>query len=191
MKNSLYKRCEKYICFLPKIIIIIIAIILFSRLILYNSSIFYRKTLTAPLSLHLNKQDVVLIKGEAFHLSVFGLNKRVSFYSTNFTVAGVNFLGKVYAYRTGKAFIIAKVDGKRLKCRVRVIDINRTSLRLKPGGSYRLRINGPGGYVSWKSSNIRVASVSFFGKVSVKGRGTAAITARVRGRLLKCRVRVR
>lgn len=69
-----------------------------------------------------------MVKGEEFRLFVYGINKRVSYHSTNFRVAGVNFNGRVFAYQTGKAYIIAKVDNKELKCRVKVIDLNKKDL---------------------------------------------------------------
>lgn len=160
------------------------------RYILYNTSIFYRHSIEMPFSLHLKTKDVVLLKGEEFHLSVFGINKRVSYYSTNFLVAGVNFTGRVYAYRTGKAFIIAKVDGKKLKCRVRVIGINRKSIVLMTGRSFRLRIYGGGCFIRWRTGNVKVASVTRFGRVKAVSKGTTVITARVKGKIVQCRVRV-
>lgn len=192
MKNRSCNNCrDKNFCFVPKIIIAMIIIILLTRFILDNASLFYRKSIDMPFSMHLNVQDLVLIKGEKYHLSVFGLNKRVSYSSTNFRVAGVNFLGGVYAYHTGKAYIIAKVDGKKLKCRVRVIDINKTTLRLKVGRSSKLKINGAVTHINWKSSNCKVAVVSFQGNVKAIGKGSTVITARVKGKILKCKVRVR
>ncbi|MDD3174464.1 MAG: Ig-like domain-containing protein [Herbinix sp.] len=132
-----------------------------------------------------------MIKGEETHLFVFGLNKRVSFYSTNFRVAGVNFNGRVFAYQTGKAFIIAKVDGKELKCRVHVIDINKETIELKVGNTYRLSISGAMSFKSWKSENNYVATVNMFGKVKAKHTGKTVIIAKVKGRSLKCTVYVK
>lgn len=172
------------------IIIFLIAFIIL--IFLYqNSSLYYRKNIELPFSLHLNKRDIYMIKGEETHLSVFGLYKRVSYYSTDFKVAGVNFNGRVFAYRTGKAFIIAKVNGKELKCRVHVIDINKNVLELKAGGSYDLDIMGTGAFASWRSNNNKVASVNMFGKVKAKRKGKAVITAAVKGRSLKCTVYVK
>lgn len=171
--------------------IIILAIFLILSYLYKNSSLFYRSSLTLPFSLHLNKQDIYMIQGEETHLYVFGINKRVSFSSTNFRVVGVNFTGRIYAYQTGKAFIIAKVDGKQLKCRVHVIDINRKSISIHKGHSYRLNISGAFTYVDWKSSNKNVAKVSMFGNVKAKSKGTTVITAKVKGRVLKCTVNVK
>jgi uncharacterized protein YjdB len=146
--------------------------------------------LQLPFSVHLNKQDVVLIKGEEFHLFVYGINQRVSYSTSNFRVAGVNFNGRVMAYQTGKAFIIVKVKGKVLKCRVRVIDINKEKLTLKEGKTYRLNVKGIAAFASWSSSNTKVASVSIFGKVKAKAAGDTVITAKVKGKIVKCKLHV-
>lgn len=171
-----------------KYIIILIAALLVLNYLYQNSSLFYRKTFTMPLSLHLNKNDIYMIKGEEFHLYVFDINKRVSFSSTNFRVAGVNFNGRVFAYNTGKAFIIAKVGKKELRCRVHVVDINSKSIELKSGESYRLKIKGSNAFISWKSKDKEIATVSMFGKVTAKSRGSTVITARIKGKTLKCKV---
>ncbi|NLK27430.1 MAG: hypothetical protein GX306_03690 [Clostridiales bacterium] len=159
--------------------------------IIRNSSVFYRKIIILPFQLHLNKQDLVLKKGEEYHLFVYGINKWVSYHSTNFRVAGVNFNGRVFAYQTGKAFIVAKVDGKELKCRVRVIDINKDKITLSVGDSARLKVTGPAHFPRWRSSDPNVATVSMFGRVKGKSKGSTVITARWKGKEVKCKVRVK
>lgn len=178
--NSLFR--------IPIALLIILLLLFFlSR----NTSLFYRKSIILPFSLHLNRQDLYMAKGEEFRLFVYGINKRVSFHSTNFRVAGVNFNGRVFAYKTGKAFIIAKVDKKELKCRVRVIDLNKKRLSLDVGSSYRLKVKGPAIIVSYKSSDASVASVNIFGNIKAKSPGKATITANIRGKKLKCNIRVK
>jgi uncharacterized protein YjdB len=140
--------------------------------------------------MHLNKQDVYMLKGEEFRLFVFALNKRVSYSSTNFRVAGVNFNGRVHAHQTGKTFIIAKVDDKLLKCRVHVIDINREKIKLKVGDSFRLNITGSNAFVRWKSNDTRVATINMFGKVKAKKKGMTVVFAKIKGKVLKCTVYV-
>lgn len=189
MKNN----CNKppLLAQIYKVIIVVLGVVLVFHYIYENSSIFYRKSFELPFSLHLNEQDLYLVKGEEFKLSVFGINKRVSYYSTNFRVVGVNFNGRVYGYQTGKAFIIAKVDKKELRCRVHVIDINKKEITLKKGQSYRLRIKGTAAFVGWKSGNNGVATVSMFGNVKAVTSGATIIYGKVKGRTLKCTVKVR
>lgn len=173
-----------------KILIIVLAIFLLIRLLIHNSSKFYLKRPYLPFSLHLNRQDLVMVKGEEFKLFVYGINKRVSFTSSNFRVAGVNIFGKVTAYQPGKAFIKAEVDNKILKCRVRVIEINKKNVTLKKGDTYRLRVKGIVAVPKWSSSNKEVAQVNRFGKVTAKAKGKTTITAEVKGKVVKCVVEV-
>lgn len=188
MKNC----CEKkpLLFRLYKYIIILIAIIIILNYSYQNSSLFYRKSFVLPFSVHLNERDLYLVKGEEFKLSVFTINKRVSFASTNFRVAGVNFNGRVFGYDTGKAFIIARVDDKELRCRVHVIDLNRKVISLTENETFRLRLKGSNALVRWKSSNKEVVRVSMFGKVKAISKGNATIYAKVKGKTLKCKVYV-
>ena len=64
------------------IISVIILIVMFS---LYrNSGLFYRKGIILPFSLHLNRQEIYLIKGEEFRLFVYGLIKGCPFIQPTF-----------------------------------------------------------------------------------------------------------
>lgn len=173
---------------LMKLIIVILIILIVLKYFYQNSSLYYRKLFYLPFSLHLNEHDLYMIKGEEFHLFVYGINKWVSFSSTNFRVADVNFNGRVFAYNTGKAFIIAKVDGKKLKCRVHVIDINKHKIRLSVGETYRLKIRGTNSFVRWSSKDKDIAKVSMFGKVTAKQPGKTIIYAKVKGKKLKCEI---
>lgn len=175
---------------LYKAVIIGIAVILLLDLIIENSSAYFRKIYYPLFSVHLNKQDVVLARGEEFKLRVIGINERVKYYSTDFRVAGVNFNGRIFAYQPGDCFIIAKVGKKELKCRVIVLTINKEKLILKEGEGYRLKIKGGGGFPKYKSSNTEVATVSRFGKVRAKARGRAVITVKAKGKTFQCTVNV-
>lgn len=179
------------ICKIYKSSIYIIAIILILHFIVINSSVYYRRTIYLPFSMHLNRQDLVMIKGEEFKLFVYGINKRVSYSSSNFRVASVNLNGKIYALQTGKAYIIAKVDGRVLKCRVRVIDLNKEKLVLSLNGTYRLKVKGTLSLPRWKSSNNNIASVNMFGKIKAKRKGSTVITATIKGRKLRCVVTIK
>ncbi len=188
MKNCCNKKPFLYIFY--KFIIMLIIVIICTRYLYENSSLFFRKSFVLPFSTHLNENDLYLVKGEEFKLTVFTFNQWVSYTSTNFRVAGVNFNGRVFGYHTGKAFIIVKVKNKELRCRVHVIDLNKKSLILKEGERYRLRLKGANASVGWKSSNKEVAKVSFFGNVKAVSKGETTIYAKVKGKTLKCKVRV-
>lgn len=141
--------------------------------------------------MRLNSYDLYLIRGEEYHLKLIALNKRVTFSSTNFRVAGVGLHGRIFAYQTGKTFILAKVGNKVLKCRVHVIDLNKRSITLRPGRSRHLYVKGSNAFVRWMSANPRVASVSMFGRVKANKKGKTVIYAKVKGKTLSCVVRVK
>ncbi|MBP1755169.1 MAG: hypothetical protein H6Q59_1567, partial [Firmicutes bacterium] len=180
---------------LIKGIIICISIFIIGNFLYMNSSLFFRtnnllhrRTL---LTMHLNRTDLYLKKGEESHVYVVALNKRVSFTSTNFRVAGVNFNGRIFGYQTGQAFILAKVDDRILKCRVHVLDISKKSVTIRKGKATRLHIYGSNAFVKWKSSNPKVASVNMFGRITGKNKGRATIYANVKGISFECRVLVK
>ncbi len=174
-----------------KMFIILLIILLLLLYLFRNTGFFHQKIIILPFSLHLNKKEIYLVKGEESRLFVYGINKRVSYLSTNFRVAGVDFAGRVFAYKTGKAFIIAKVDGKRLKCRVKVIDINKRQLSLRTGDSYHIKLKGPAYFAKYKSSNSSVAEVNIFGRVKAKKPGKATIRVYIKGKIIKCKIRVK
>lgn len=175
-------------------IIVLISFIILFQFIIEHSSIYFRTNnifrRRALFAIHLNRNDLYLKQGEEFHLYVVALNKRVSFTSTDFRVAGVNFNGRVFAYQTGDCFILAKVDGRVLKCRVHVLDITKKNITIGVGKSKKLDIRGIGGFVKWKSSDPAVASVNMFGRVKGKQKGKAIIYGSIKGKTFSCKVRV-
>lgn len=175
-----------------KIIVIAISILLVGNFLYQRTSLFFLDMPEMPFSLHLNEENIVLEKGETFRLSVFGVNKRVHYSSKDFKVAYVNLNGKVFAKKPGITFITAKVGKKTLRCKVRVIAINRKSLTLEVGEKYQFHIEGDGiiSSVSWKSSNSSVAYVNDYGYVTAKRKGTTVITAKIYGKKLSCKLKV-
>lgn len=194
MKYSGCPKQKSSMRLIIKGIIILISALIILQFINEKSSPYFKThnllNRRAPLSLKLNRHDLYMKKGEEFHLFVVALNKRVSYTSTDFRVAGVNFNGRIYAYQTGDCFILVKVDDRVLKCRVHVMAINKSHITLRIGKSQRLSIQGIGTFVSWKSSNPEVAVVNLFGKVKAKRRGRTIISGRVKGRTFSCEVRV-
>lgn len=173
-------------------ILLFVAILaVFYRAVLPHTSIFYRTNLLNPFLYKTNRHDVTLIKGEEFRLYTYKLNQRVTYTTTDFKVADVNFLGTVTALRPGTAFIIMKYSGKEVKCRVRVVDINKKKLIIKKSGSYRLSIKGAVTGVRWYSSNASVARVSRYGRVKAVSKGTAVIYGKVGGKTMGCKVVVK
>ena len=73
----------------------------------------------------------------------------------------------------------------------KAIKINKKSVTLKKGKTVQLKIFGTKKKVVWKSSNRKVASVNSKGKVTAKGKGTCTISAKVQGKILKCKITVK
>ena len=83
--------------------------------------IIYEQVDSAKSKISLNKKSVSLKVGNSVKLSVRGTKKKVSWSSTSPYVATVSRKGVVRAKKTGETKIVAKVVGKKLICRVRVI----------------------------------------------------------------------
>lgn len=71
-------------------------------------------------SVRLSKTSVSLEAGKTITLSVKGTSKKVSWSSSNKKVASVSKKGKVTALKKGTANIYARVNGRKLKCKVTV-----------------------------------------------------------------------
>lgn len=76
------------------------------------SSIVYAK------STRLNKKSTTIQVGKTVRLKVNGTKKKVSWSSSNKKVATVTSKGKVKGIKAGKAIITAKVEKKKLSCKV-------------------------------------------------------------------------
>ena len=71
---------------LKHIILAIIALIIL-RYIIINSSVYFRDYRELPFTVHLNKDNIVLQKGQSFQLRINGINKRVKYSTTDFRIA--------------------------------------------------------------------------------------------------------
>jgi len=167
-------------------------LVLLWYLIIPRTSIYFRDDMDTPLSARFHVEDLVMVKGEAFKLRVIGtINERIKFSSTDFKVAYVNIFGKVFALRTGTTVIKAKYDDVVLKCRVRVVDLNKRKLTLNEGKTYKLKVKGPKMKVTWKSKDEKIATVSWSGKVKAISKGSTEIIAKCGDKELICKVNVK
>ena len=70
------------------------------------------------------------------------------------------------------------------------IKLNKTSVFVVKGKSLQLRVKGTKAKVKWFSKSKKIAVVNRYGKVKGKSVGTVYIIAKVKGKKLKCFVRV-
>lgn len=68
--------------------------------------------------------------------------------------------------------------------------LNKTAVTLIQGKAVKLRVIGTKKKVTWKSSNKKIAKVNKKGVVKALSPGKCTITAKVRGKKLKCKVTV-
>lgn len=74
----------------------------------------------------LNKKKITLQVGASTKLKVKNTKKKVTWKTSNKKIVKVNKTGKVTALKTGNAKITAKVAGKKLICKVKVVPKNTT-----------------------------------------------------------------
>ncbi len=135
-------------------------------------------------------------------------NKKVTWSSSNKSVATVSKSGKITAKKPGKTTITVKTKngGYKATCTVTVkkfvkvksFKLNKTSLSINDGKSYTLKAvfspsNASNRNVVWKSSNTDIATVSSKGVVKAVKPGTVTITCKSKetGKTLKCKVKVK
>lgn len=71
------------------------------------------------------------------------------------------------------------------------VKLNYTKKTITPGDSFKLKLKGANGKVTWKSSNKKVATVNAKGKVTGEKKGTSKITAIYGGKKYTCKVNVK
>lgn len=148
-------------------------------------------SVSAATKIRLSKSAVAVSKGRSYTLKVSGTQRKVSWSSSNKSVATVSQTGKVTARKKGTAVITARVSGKSLRCRITVkqpvtgIKLNQKSIAISKGKTYTLKAvvsptNATNRAVSWKTSNKKVVTVNAKGQIKAIGSGTATVTATAR-----------
>jgi len=129
-------------------------------------------------------------------------NNKVTWSSSNTSVATVNQSGKVTALKNGTAEIKAQTGNLVATCKITVItkatkislstnnltmDVNTTknlTATIQPSGAKNNK-------VTWTTSNSKVANVTTDGKITAVGGGEATITAKVDNVSTSCTIKVR
>jgi hypothetical protein len=76
------------------------------------------------------------------------------------------------------------------EARAASIKLNKKTVYMSKGKTTTLKVKGTTAKVKWKSSDSSVVKVSKKGKLTAKNYGTATITAKVKKKTLKCKVKV-
>lgn len=147
--------------------------------------------ITVKQPIKISQTSLTLEVDEAKTLKVTGTTKKVTFSSSNKSIASVSSSGKITAKAAGTVTITASVDGKKLTSKVTVIKLNSKSKTLTLGDTTTLKVAGTKNKVTFSSSKKSVATVSSNGKVTAKGKGSATITASVDGKKLTSKISVK
>ena len=135
-----------------------------------------------------------MIKGQSKVLKITGLKKgqKIIWKSSNPKIVTVNKSGKLLAKTKGSATITGTVSKKRYTCKVTVQapKLNKTSVTLKAGQTYQLKLIGTNQKITWKSSNPKIVTVNKSGKLFAKSAGNAKVTAQVNGIRFVCNVKI-
>ena len=153
------------------------------------------ETTPAKTTVNLKKSSAtVYVKGTAqIKVTVKNGRGKTTYKTSNKKVAKVNSSGKVTGVKKGTATITVTNNGmsKKFKVTVKNPKLNKNSVTLKKGKTFKIKVTGKVGSQKYSSSNKKVASVSSKGKVKAKKAGKAKITVKTNGIKLKLNVKVK
>lgn len=142
----------------------------------------------------ISSSKLTMIKGQSRTLKITGLKKgqKITWKSSNSKIVTVNKAGKLQAKAKGSATITGTVSKRKYTCKVTVQapKLNKTSITLKVGQTYQLKLSGTNQKITWKSSNSKIVTVNKTGKLFAKSAGNATITAQVNGIRFVCKVKI-
>ena len=156
-----------------------------------GKSVKYKLTIKEP-ALKLNKSSSSIYKGKTTTLkATTSYRTKVTWKSSNSSIATVSSTGDVTGKKAGTAYIYANAYGKSVKCKVTVknptITLNKSKATAYAGKSYTLKATTS--YrtkISWKSSNTKIATVDSKGMVKLKKAGKVTISATAFGKKVNC-----
>ena len=142
----------------------------------------------------ISSSKLTMIKGQSRTLKITGLKKgqKITWKSSNSKIVTVNKAGKLQAKAKGSATITGTVSKRKYTCKVTVQapKLNKTSITLKVGQTYQLKLSGTNQKITWKSSNSKIVTVNKAGRLQAKSAGNATVTAQVNGIRFVCKVKI-
>jgi uncharacterized protein YjdB len=153
----------------------------------------------------LNKTSISLSKGKTYTLKLSGTSSKVTWSTSDKSVATVTTKGKVTAKKAGTATITATAGGQSYTCTVTVkqlvtsIKMQYKNVKISQGKTFEIQTTvspatATNKLLTWTSSNKKVATVDANGKVTAVSSGTATITAKAKdgsGKSVSCKITVK
>lgn len=179
---------------MQKIHIKIILVIFFLAVMLLSTPFSMSITNAA---VKLNKKNITMVKGQTKTLKITGAAKRPTWSSQNKKIVKVTRKGKygakLTAKKKGNTYIYAKLNNKTYSCKVKVETpfINKKTVKLDIGKTFSLKINNTKQKITFKSSDLNIATIDKQGTITAIAAGTAKMTATlVCGKKYSCMVTV-
>ena len=151
------------------------------------------KESTKKKTVKLNETSIVLIVKQTEKLQLKNIKSKVTWSSSDSSVASVNSKGKVTAKKKGKATITATAGDVQKKCKVKVENpkLNVKEIELSIDSTYQLELKGCSHEIEWESDDYMIADVDENGTVYGIAPGTTNIIATVHGKEFVCTVVVK
>lgn len=142
--------------------------------------------------MHISPNQAILMKGERLALKLKEADGYPIWACSEGNVVTITNQGVVTAENKGRAMISAELHNEKCFSTVRVDTpkLNCTTLQLKSGDKYRLKVSGTNAKVNWSSSNKKIAKITSNGTVKAVSNGVVKITAKINTKKLVCKVTV-
>ena len=148
-------------------------------------------------TIFINAKLTTLEVGSTTTLTISGSKKKVTWSTSNKKIVNIDSKGKITAVAIGTASITAAVSGKKIKCKITVVEqtaLTNSSITLNVGKRNFIRVKGKTTALTtasdWGTSNKKIATVDSKGNITAISVGTAVITASIHGKKYNCKVTV-
>lgn len=84
--------------------------------------IFSVNSISVHAALKISRDAVTIVKGNTYQLKIKGTKKSAKWVSKKKSIASVSAKGKIKAKKKGTCTIVAKVNGKKYRCKINVIN---------------------------------------------------------------------
>ena len=155
----------------------------------------YKCKITVGNVVKISETEHAINAGENFTLKITGTSEKITWSSSDTSIATVDKNGKVTAKKEGTATITTTVGKTKYTCTVYVEDLNlwwfNNSVALQKGKTSDYLTFDTKQKVSWSSSNSNIIKVDNKGFITGVNVGTATITAKVGNKKFDSKITVR